>query len=771
MGFFITKKEVQSIIDLSIEKLKSGLVSPSLKNYLLKKDFELFKVEVEDKISKSSINSIKEGTYFVEGEVINIEIDGQLIKISPKVIEQPPVEYDCEGASQDYYERYPFVKIYQDIHGGTAWENYVEAGKKDGRTWDMSKCGISIPTTTTTSTTTTSTSTTSTTTDSPIILDGELRIVDVEQLGISNDSSYQLDIPKSVYAPNNEIWDNLKIDVIDDKFLRITLDGRGWTMTTDPLYKVEISEKWLTKDELEKIDFSSQSGNDILIYCGLPSRGKMIVGWTFVHIKGNSSTKLPQFIVREPSKRMPQFWRNFPDVALNPSKRNIIQFQQLDEQANKVSENYFKKGFAVAKSDDITKTFFADYDYWCYENGGKRWDNYKSIVGTDTEHFATAHEYNINWIRTTPFATLYQIFKNNIINPSKGYPFILLDWEAFNTIPNDKVVIDKVGTLFYECYKDNGVKISTYIDSNPFKCNYNTSISKQDMDSYNSKYSKPLSNIASGFFKYDFERLDVNSGKGLGIVENMGKYICAISGDYMHFINHSNLYGIFQELELCAEHNIDSLTLNWGINEGVDSSDYYTHQKAFRKNNGFLFQAETKPPTPASYLKNSTDISNLFGKGFYAWDEPLPFEEGCEHHGGHAKKSDNSEYLSNDFNPKNYGTFHYNAQIGYDYVARSLNKLSKFNDYLNDVKGFKKVPYYIGNSRFDGDKLLPASAEFYKLPIVRVKKHSQNNEWLLFILNHHLNHYDKQIVKVEIDGKYLEVELNGQFARVEKVVL
>jgi hypothetical protein len=217
--------------------------------------------------------------------------------------------------------------------------------------------------------------------------------------------------------------------------------------------------------------------------------------------------------------------------------------------------------------------------------------------------------------------------------------------------------------------------------------------------------------------------------------------------------------------------SFDSLTLNWGINEGVDSSDYYTHQKAFRKNNGFLFQAETKPPTPASYLKNSTDISNLFGKGFYAWDEPLPFEEGYEHHGGHAKKSDNSVYLSNDFNPKNYGTFHYNAQIGYDYVARSLNKLSKFNEYLNDVKGFKKVPYYIGNSRFDGDKLLPASAEFYKLPIVRVKKHSQKNEWLLFILNHHLNHYDKQIVKIEIDGKYLEVELNGQFARVEKVVL
>ena len=81
MAFFITKKDVQSLIDSSIEKLKSGLVTPSLTNYLLKKNFELFKVEIEDKISKSSINNIKEGTYFVEVEVIKIEIDGQVIKI------------------------------------------------------------------------------------------------------------------------------------------------------------------------------------------------------------------------------------------------------------------------------------------------------------------------------------------------------------------------------------------------------------------------------------------------------------------------------------------------------------------------------------------------------------------------------------------------------------------------------------------------------------------------------------------------------------------
>ena len=767
MAFFITKKEVQTLIDSSIQKFENNIlknireIDDKISKIVLLDNslkFEQFKKEIEEKISKSLLNELN-GEYFVDGDVINIQFGEKNIKISPKKPHITPPEYDCEGAREDYLNRYEFVRI----AGVDPWENYINHGKKDGRTWDMSKCGQE---------TTTTQLPTTFTTKSPIINPiGDLKIVNVQEYGIINDVSYQLDVPQSAGIFNDEIWDNLKIDIIDDKFLKINLDGRGWTVDSEPKYKVEISDKWLTKEEIEKIDFSNQAGNDILIYCGIPRDGKMKVGWTYVHIKGNTSTKLPQFIVRNPSKRMPQFFRNFPDIKLNSNKINIIQFHQLDEDGNKVSEKYFDKGFRIARSEDKTKSFFADYDYWCYENGGKRWTGYQSIVGTDTENFQNAHEYNVNWLRVTPIQKLYQLFKNFIINPANGYPFALLDWEAFGYIPNDKVVIDKVGTLFYEFYKDNGVKVSTYIDSNPFKCNYNIGISKDEMNYYNSKYEKPLKEIASGFFKYDFERLDVNTGESTGIVENMGKYIYAISGDYMHFINHSNLYGIFQELELCAKHGIDSLTLNWGINEGVDSSDYNSQQKFFKKSNGFIFQAETKPPTPCSYLKNMTNGSNLFGKGFYGWDEPLPFEEGNEHHGGHAKSKDNSQYLWNDFNPKNNGTYHYNAQIGYDYVARSLNHLSNFNDYLNDVKGFERVSYYIGSNKFDGDKLLPASAEFYKIPLVRVKKHpSGKNEWLVFAINHHLNHYDNQKIKVEIEGKLIEIELKGQFSTIEKVV-
>lgn len=767
MAFFITKKEVQTLIDTSIKKFENIIlktikeIDDKVSKIVLTDDtlkFEQFKKEIEEKISKSLINEL-DGEYFVDGDVINIQFGEKIIKISPKKPHIVPPENDCEGAREDYLNRYEFVRI----AGVDPWENYINYGKKDGRTWDMSKCEEGTPTT--------QPSTTSTTKSPNITPIGDLKIVDVQQYGITNDISYQLDIPQSAGIYNDEIWDNLKIDIIDNKFLKINLDGRAWSIDSEPKYKVEISDKWLTKDELEKIDFSNQAGNDILIYCGIPVDNKMKVGWTYVHIKGNNTSKVPQFTVRDSSKRMPQFFRNFPDIKLNDNKINIIQFHQLDEDGNKVSEKYFDKGFKIARSEDKSKSFFADYDYWCYENGGKRWENYKSIVGTDTEHFATAHEYNINWLRVTPIQRLYQLFKNLIINPANGHPFVLLDWEAFGYIPNDKVVIDKVGTLFYEFYKDNGIKVSTYIDSNPFKCNYNIGISKDEMDYYNSKYEKPLKEIASGFFKYDFERLDVYTGKSTGIVENMGKYIYAVSGDYMHFINHSNLYGIFQELELCAKHNIDSLTLNWGINEGVGSSDYNSHQKFFKKKDGFVFQAETKPPTPCSYLNNMTVGSNLFAKGFYAWDEPLPFEEGYEHHGGHAKSKDNSVYLPNNFNPKNYGTFHYNAQIGYDYVARALNRLSHFNEYLENVTGFERMSYYIGDNKFSGDKLLPASAEFYKLPLVRVKKHpSGKNEWLVFAVNHHLNHQDKQKIKVEIEGKLVEIELNGQFSTVEKVI-
>lgn len=758
MAFFITKKEVQSLIDSSIEKIKN---LPLLKDYLLKKDFDLFRLEISDVISNSSIKNIKNGTYFVEGDVINIEIGGQLIKISPKNIDIPVLEYDCEGAAKDYYERYPFVKIHQEIHGGTAWENYIQAGKKDGRTWDMTKCGQTIGTTTSTTSTTKPPLVESTLNN----IKGDLKNIPLDNYGIYNDSSYQLDIPQSIYPPNQEMWDNLIVEVIDDKFLKVKVDSRAWNFENPPMFKIEISDKWFTKDELEKIDFSNQAGNDILLYCGNLVDGKAIIGYTFVHIKGNKSSKIPQFVVRNPSKRMPQFFRNFPDIKLNSNKKNIIQFHQLDEDGNKVSEKYFDKGFSVARSSDKTKSFFADYDYWCYENGGKRWaefDGNKVIDG-----FTNAHDFNLNWIKKTPFNRLISIFNESIIQPAKDYSFVLLDWEAFGWMPNDQELANRFGTLFYRFYQSNKTKVSTYIDSNPFHCVYDRSISKQEMELQNKKYTQPLEEIAAGFFKHKFEILD-NDGKGTGVFKNMGDYILAVSGDYMHFISYSNLYGTIQQLELCNLHNIESLTLNWGINEGISSSDYNSFKKAFKKKNGFTFIAETKPPTPCSYLENITKVSNLFGKGFYGWDEPLPFEEGYEHHGGHVRDIFDTVYLPNDFNPKNFGTYHYNAQIGYDYVARALNNLSKVNEYLDDVKGFQRVPFFIGSIKYDGDKLLPASAEFYRLPLVRIKKNPTKNELIIFAVNHHLEHYEKQIIKVEIGDKIQEIELNGQFSIIEK---
>lgn len=692
MGFFITKKDVQSLIEISVKEFDN-----KFKDVVSKKQLEDFRKDIEQKISNSMISNVTTGSYFVDGDVINIELGENIFKISPKVFD--------------------------------------------------------VTTSTTTSTSTTKTL--------PI---GELENIPLQDFGIVGDKSYQLDIPRTIYPPTKEMWDNIVVDIIDDKFLKVTLDTRGWTFTNPPLFKVEVSNKWLTKEELEKIDFSNQSGNDILLYCGHISGDKMRVGWTFVHIKGNKDSKVPQYVVRDSSKRMPQFFRNFPDVKVNKSKKNIIQFHQLDENSDKVSEKYFDKGFTVARSEDISKTFFADYDYWCYNNGGKRWEEFSNGA---IDGFEDAHKYNMNWIKKTPFNKLLSIFEENIIRPANGHPFALLDWEAFGWMPDDKEIINRLGTLFYKFYEYNKVKVATYIDAMPFDCRYNSSISKDEMERMNKMYNQPLSEIAIGFFKHDFDLLDSNGNK-TGERKHMGDYILALSGGYMYKISDTNLYGTIQQLELCKIHNIESLTINWGLIESIDSSDYYTHIKFFKKNNGFTFLSDVKPPTPCSHLENITTVSNLFAGGFYGWDEPLPFEEGFEHHGGHVKNDENTQYLWNDFNPKNLGTYHYNAQIGYDYVARSLNTLSKIGDYLNDLEGFEKVPFYIGSTLYEGDKLLPASAEFYKLPLVRIKKHPSKKELIIFAVNHHLEHYEKQVIKVVIDDKLQEIELNGQFSNLQK---
>ena len=627
----------------------------------------------------------------------------------------------------------------------------------------MTKCSNVISPTTVPPTTSPTTTNVPPTTIPPIVQN--LKIVNQYPTGIVGDVNYQFDAPRSTYPPTGEIWENISVKFKDNNKLSIIVDDRGWAFQNQPLFKIELSDKWLSKDELENIDFSNQKGNDILIYVGNYFNNKIKIGWTFVHIKGDSSTNLPQYVTRLPNKRMPQFFRNYPSITMPDSKINILQFHQLDEDGEHVSEKYFDKGWTIAKSSEKSKSFYSEYDEWCYSRGGKRHDGYTPIDG-----FKTNQEFNINWINKNSIQDLYQWFKSDVINPAKGYKFGFLDWEAWGYVTDNQDFIDKVGTLFREFYKENGYKLTTYINSKPFDCNYSRNISSEERDIQNAKYQKSLKEISTGFFSKTCKYLDVHTGTFTGESENMGTYLFSVVGDYLHQVNYSLLYSIIQEFELCAKNNIDAISLNWGLNEMVESSDYTTFERAFRKNDGFEYLHETKPPTPPSYMWNIALISNFMGKGTWWWDEPLPFEEGYEHYGSSSKPLSNDGYLPNDFG-KNLGSFHYTSQIGFDYVVRAFYKLQFNQEFLLDVKNIYAPTYSIDGATKSGDMLLPASAEFYKLPIVRCKKHPYKNEWLILAVNHHLNHYDKQIVKVIIDGKEISLELNGQFATCERISL
>jgi hypothetical protein len=258
----------------------------------------------------------------------------------------------------------------------------------------------------------------------------------------------------------------------------------------------------------------------------------------------------------------------------------------------------------------------------------------------------------------------------------------------------------------------------------------------------------------------------------------MGRYITPIVGDYMHSINFSNLYSTIQELELSKKllPTKKTLSLNWGLNELLppnSGSDYEIFEKAFKKSNGFLYKKQCKPPTPPSYMWNTTLWSNIVGDGTWFWDEPWAFIEGVEYHGyGVTAQDMNGNKLNDNFSP-NVGSGHQNAQIGYDYVARALNFLSYNNDILEANTPVEKPEFSTnsGSTYYSGNDLLPASAEFSKLPLVRIKKHATLNQWIIIALNHHLDHYTNQTIKVKINNKTIDIILKGQYTTAERIII
>jgi hypothetical protein len=596
-------------------------------------------------------------------------------------------------------------------------------------------------------------------------LSGELTILNQFQTGISNDSSYQLDPFTQAYQPTGEIWTTFKLDYNDTTGrVTVTTNFNGWAVNNadDIRYKVEISDKWLTKAELEAIDFSNQKGNDILIYAAKFESGVPRAGSTYLHVKGDSNTRLPGFVVRNPTKRMPQFVYNFPDIVVSPSKTNILEFHQLNTDFSIVSNNYTNKGFSISHGPANNQKFIGDYDQWAYSNGAPGPHNQPGAL---------------QWLRDRSIQQLSGYFQS-LIGGAANVGFYFMDFEAFGYgAVDDQDIVNKLGTLFRRFNQANPNTIFTsYINANPVTSTYNKNLSSADRDLQNAKYTKTLSQIATGFFSRTVQYLNVENGNFTGESGNMGQYIAPVVGNYMTSIGFSHLYSTIQEFELAKKLLPANkvLSLNWGLNETLApgyGSDYTIHEKAFKKNNGSFYKKLAKPPTPPSYMWNITLWSNIIGDGTWFWDEPLPFIEGYEYYGTSAQDM-NGNALPNEFSP-GLGSIHYHAQIGYDYVARALHFLSYNNDILEANTPVEKPEFSTngGSTYYSGSNLLPASAEFSKLPLVRIKKHATLNQWIIIAVNHHLDHYTNQTIKVKINNKTIDIVLKGQYTTAERIAL
>jgi hypothetical protein len=599
-----------------------------------------------------------------------------------------------------------------------------------------------------------------------------LTVVSQFSTGLASDSSYQFDPPTQVDSGGN-MWNNLTVTVGSNNKLSVIIDSRGWYGSGNFLFIVESSSNFLTKSQLEAIDFSNQKGEDILILAIDANQANNYItqcGWTFVHIKGDSTSLVPNFIARQPNKRMPQFAYSFPNVTLPSNKQNIIYFRQTDDSgANEVSASFLQKGWSIGKAGTDTHQFVGIYDEWIRQQIGN--------PPTDGPNAKTINEIQAmcaTWLRNSSIQTIYQAF-TEVINAGNGKGFLFMDWEYIGFDIWTQDVVNKLGTIFQKFYEANpNTLFTSYIHANPFYDITADPTTASGRDYHNAKFTKTLSELSGGFFGRTAQILDVNTGNPTGVSQIMGKHMAPWVGIYNYTIKKTVLYNTIQEFELCCKFNIEALSLNWSITEGLGGSDFDTWPKRFKKSNGQVYYHQTKPPCQPSHMRNITIISNFYGKGTWFWDEPLPFMEGFEYWGSGSRDVNDQAFLSPDFVPPHYASMHYAAMTGYDYATRGLYEMSFNSDVISDGIGGITRPEFStngGSSYYTGNDLLPASAQFLKIPIVRMKKHPTANEWVLFAVTMYQDHWQNQTIKVKIGDKTIDVVLKGLHCNLSRIKL
>lgn len=589
------------------------------------------------------------------------------------------------------------------------------------------------------------------------------------QTGLLSDSGYQFDFPTQVDGSGN-IWNNLTISVEPNYKLIVNINGAGWTSPSNLLFIIESSSNYLTKAQLEQVDFSNQKGEDILILAvdaNTINNEATQCGWTFVHIKGDASAPVPTFLARNPNKRMPQAPYTFPNVTLPANKKNVIYFRQTDDSGqNEVSANFLQKGWGIGKGGTGMTESVAIYDEWIRGQIGNPDPN---VVG-----IPAIQDLSAEWLRNSSMQTIYNAF-TQVIQAGSGKGFLFLDWEyiGFDVFSQD--VINKITTLFHKFNEANpNCLLTSYIHANPFYDITENPDTPTGRDVHNAKYNKPLGEIARGFFAYTGEILDVNTGAGTGVYEVMGKHLTTFVGIYNYTIKKTVLYQTIQEFELASKFNMEALSMNWSLTEGLGGSDFNTWPRRFKKSNGQSYYRQTKPPAPPSHQRNMTILSNFFGKGAWFWDEPLPFMEGYEYWGSNARDINDQAYLSNDFASPHFSSMHFSSMVGIDYATRGLYEMSFNADIIGTgIDGIIRPEFSTngGQSYYSGNDLLPASAQFLHIPIVRMKKHPTLNEWVLVAVTMYQNHWENQTIKVKIGDQTIDVLLKGLHCSLKRIRL
>ena len=623
-----------------------------------------------------------------------------------------------------------------------------------------------------------------------VVPSGTLQVQDTYVKGISGDSNYQVDDQGSLwyynaagnYHPENS-WSQMSVNYnASTGHIDLILDLRGWGDGDIPgayrKFKVEVSSTWYTEAEIEAIDFRNQKGRDIsIVGANFRSNGQIMDSkQTVLHIAGDANSDVPTFFKRASNKRIgsPAYFPTFSTVA---GKKNMMSYGSLDDALNYENHQYLTKGYdIVAKKSNPAvpnnKTIVTEYDNWATDNGCP-----KSSGGNNNQPAA------ILWLQNTSMNQLYSYYQT-VISQGANASCVFSDFEAFGyDVLNNQIVCNKLASLFRAFKVANpNCLLTSYMNAKPILVQYSANISNANMLAENNKYNQTYSQLAAGFYGKSIQYLNLSTGNPTGengyMGDNMG---IGIAGDYLHTYNESNFYAFVQEMELFKKvaPTQKVASLYWSYLETLPDqspTDIWTVRRYYKKSNNYFYQSDYKMASPFSDNYNRAMWSNFVGDGQLLWSDPHNSVNNYEYHGGNAKDVTTEAYIKdtqpNQFvNTTNIGQMEISTTIGYDYNQLALYELSLNNDIMTSAA--QNVDFSVNNgvTYYTAEDLKPASAEFKKIPIVRIKKHPTLNEWVVLAMNKHLPHFQDQTIKVKINGNTVDIVLHGQFSTLKRVKL